>query len=372
MSASGSSLPELRGPLNAHQILAWLRTPDRSAVAGLWEYADRLRRERVGDEVHLRGLVEIGNHCSRQCTYCGLRAENRDVTRYRMSDEEIMECAHLAREFGWGTLVLQSGEDPGFTGARVEALVRRLKVETGLALTLSLGERSEEELARWKAAGADRYLMRFETSDRRLFERVHPPLPGRSCDRVALLRRLRRLGYEVGSGIMVGLPGQGYESLARDLELFAELELDMIGLGPFLAHPATPLGKGGTSPHPDQVPATEDMVYRVLALARIQRPDANIPATTALATLNRQDGRVLGLSRGANVVMPNLTPLRYRELYSIYPDKACSNESAEQTRAHIVAQLAAIGRTVARGAGCSRSFLSRQEEPRETMEDVAP
>jgi len=369
MSAADSPLPELRGPLKADQILAWLRTPDRSAVAGLWDHADRLRRERVGDQVHLRGLVEIGNHCARQCAYCGLRADNRGVTRYRMSDEEILECALLARGYGWGTLVLQSGEDPGFTGARVEGLVRRLKAETGLALTLSLGERTEEELAAWKAAGADRYLMRFETSDRQLFERVHPPFPGRPCDRVALLRRLRHLGYEVGSGVMVGLPGQGYESLARDLELFAELELDMIGLGPFLAHPGTPLGKGEMPLHPDQVPATEDMVYRVLALARIQCPDANIPATTALATMNRQDGRVLGLARGANVVMPNLTPLRYRELYSIYPDKACSNESAEETRAHIVAQLASIGRTVGQGAGCSRSFLRRQGE---TMEEVTP
>ncbi len=360
MNPATSSLPELRGPLEAGQLLAWLRTPDRAAVAELWATADRLRRERVGDQVHLRGLVEIGNHCARQCAYCGLRADNRGVTRYRMTDHEILECARLARQFGWGTLVLQSGEDPGFTGPRVEGLVRLLKAETGLALTLSLGERSEEELASWKAAGADRYLMRFETSDPALFRSIHPPVPGRSCDRVALLRRLRQLGYEVGSGIMVGIPGQGYQSLARDLELFAELELDMIGLGPFIAHPATPLGRGGAAPHPDQVPATEDMVYRALALARIQCPDANIPATTALATINRQDGRVLGLQRGANVVMPNLTPLRYRELYNIYPDKACSNESAEETRAHIVGQLASIGRTVGQGAGRSRAFLGRR------------
>lgn len=357
-----SELPPLTGPLRAEALLAWLRTSDSEALEHLWARADELRREGVGDEVHLRGLVEISNRCVRQCAYCGLRASNGGVSRYAMSDEEILECARKIRDFGWGTAVLQSGEDPAFTGERVEALVRRIKAETGLAITLSLGERAEEELRAWRRAGADRYLLRFETSDRALFERIHPPLPGRECDRLGLLRLLREIGFEVGSGVMVGIPGQGFESLARDLELFAELELDMIGLGPFIAHPDTPLGATTPPLAPDQVPATVDMAFRVLALARVQRPEANLPATTALATLDRQQGRVLGLQRGANVVMPNVTPLHHRARYSIYPNKASSNETAEQTRIQIDAQLASIGRIVGAGHGHSPAFRRRIRE----------
>jgi biotin synthase len=178
---------------------------------------------------------------------------------------------------------------------------------------------------------------------------------------VALLRRLREIGYEVGSGIMVGIPGQSYPSLARDLELFADLELDMIGVGPYIADPDTPLGAPGTPVHPDQVPATEEMVYRVLALARLQRPDANIPATTALATINRRNGRQLGLQRGANVVMPNATPPQYRERYRIYPNKACANETASQCRWCIVGKLHGIGRKVGTGPGTSPAFARRGE-----------
>lgn len=357
-----SDLPPLKGPLRAEALLAWLRTGEPEALEHLWARADELRRQGVGDEVHLRGLVEISNRCARQCAYCGLRAANRSVSRYAMSDEEILECAHQIREYGWGTAVLQSGEDPAFTSSRVEALVRRIKAETGLAITLSLGERTEEELRAWKRAGADRYLLRFETSDRALFQRIHPPLPGRECDRLGLLKLLRDIGYEVGSGVMVGIPGQGFESLARDLELFAELELDMIGLGPFIPHPDTPLGTSTPPPSADQVPATVDMAFRVLALARVQRPEANLPATTALATLDREQGRILGLQRGANVVMPNVTPRRHRECYSIYPDKAGSNETAEQTRLQIDGQLASIGRSVAAGPGHSPAFRRRIRE----------
>ena len=357
-----SDLPPLTEPLRAEALLAWLKTSDSEALEHLWARADELRRQGVGDEVHLRGLVEISNRCIRQCAYCGLRAANRSLSRYSMSDEEILECAHRIRDHGWGTVVLQSGEDPTFTSERVEALMRRIKVETGLAITLSLGERTEEELRAWKQAGADRYLLRFETSDRALFQRIHPPLPGRDSDRLGLLKVLRDIGYEVGSGVMVGIPGQGFESLARDLELFAELELDMIGLGPFIPHPDTPLGMREPPRYPDQVPATVDMTFRVLALARVQRCEANLPATTALATLDREQGRILGLQRGANVVMPNVTPRRHREFYSIYPGKAGLHETAEQTCLQIDAQLASIGRYVAAGPGHSPAFRRRIRE----------
>ncbi|HSM52379.1 MAG TPA: radical SAM protein, partial [Thermoanaerobaculia bacterium] len=179
------------------EVLAWLRTEGEEALAPLWERADRVRRQRVGDAVHLRGLVDISNHCVRECAYCGLAAGREGLGRYRMSADEVLACARLAERFGYGTLVLQAGEDYGLTAAWVEALVRRLREETPLAVTLSLGERKDEELARWRRAGADRYLLRFETGNRDLYDRIHPPLGAQRADRLAELGRLRELGYEV-------------------------------------------------------------------------------------------------------------------------------------------------------------------------------
>jgi len=356
--------------LSRAAILAWLREEDPARLETLWAEADRVRRENVGDAVHLRGLLEVSNHCVRRCGYCGLEADNRSLERYRMGADEILDCARKALDLGYGTVVMQAGEDYGLTRDFVAGLVRRIKAETGLAVTLSLGERSEEELHAWKAAGADRYLLRFETSDAALYERIHPSLPGRKSDRFALLRLLKRLGYETGSGVMVGIPGQTFESLADDLIAFRDLDLDMIGVGPFIPHPATPLGEGGgvgLCGHPggqdlsapqgglrDQVPNTEGMTYKMVALTRLLRPDANIPSTTALATLNRVSGRELGLARGANVVMPNLTPVRYRALYEIYPSKACIQETAEECSGCLRRRIASMGRTVGTGPGGRR------------------
>lgn len=339
------------------EILAWLRVDDPERLAELYRRADAVRREHVGDEVHLRGLVELSNHCVRRCAYCGIAATNPSVTRYRMTQGEALACAKLALHSGFGTVVFQAGEDPALTGPWVTDLVRAVKRETGLAVTLSLGERSDAELALWRSAGADRYLLRFETSDRALYDRIHPPLPGVRSDRPALLRRLRALGYEVGSGVMVGIPGQTPESLADDLLLFRELDLDMIGVGPYLPHPATPLGSGLVPPAApgDQVIPDEETTTKVVALARIVCPEANIPSTTALATLDPAQGRELGLQRGANVVMPNLTPPAYRALYEIYPGKACVHETAEACAGCLPARIRRIGRLPGTGPGGRRS-----------------
>ncbi|MDD5309645.1 MAG: [FeFe] hydrogenase H-cluster radical SAM maturase HydE [Deltaproteobacteria bacterium] len=340
--------------LDKDTIIGWLREADEARLAELWREADRVRRERVGDDVHLRGLVEISNHCVRRCGYCGIRADNRKIARYRMTSDEIMGCVREAMVFGYGTVVLQSGEDHGLTRDWIADVVRRIKGETELAVTLSLGERSDEDLEVWRAAGTDRYLLRFETSDRELYGRIHPPLPGRGSDRFAILDRLGSLGYEVGSGVMVGIPGQTYESLARDIELFRSLDLDMIGVGPFIPHPETPLGSTEPSPallSDEQVPNTEEMTYKVVALARLVCPGSNIPSTTALATLNKAHGRELGLMRGANVVMPNLTPPRYRASYEIYPAKACIDETARTCHICMHGRIASIGRRVGRGPG---------------------
>jgi biotin synthase len=368
--------------MQRNEVLDWLRETDSTRLDDLWRLADQTRRQFVGDEVHLRGLVELSNYCVRQCAYCGLRAGNAALGRYRLSDWEVLDCARKAVEFGYGTVVLQAGEDPELTRQRIAALVRQIKSETPLAVTLSLGEREDDDLAAWREAGADRYLIRFETSNRALYNRIHPPrgdvpLAARqlraeerpagdmSHPRMALLETLRRLGYEVGSGVMIGIPGQTYDDLADDIEWFGRLDLDMIGVGPFLAHPDTPLGNAGQTgmsgplAENDQVPATEEMTYKVIALARLVCPRANIPATTALATMNRRDGRELGLMRGANVVMPNLTPTKYRALYEIYPDKACVAETGEACHHCLAGRIESLGRQSGRGRGNSMNYETR-------------
>ena len=343
-------------------LLRWLRETDQTRLNELWRLADRTRQKFVGGEVHLRGLVELSNHCVRLCAYCGLRAPNDGLVRYRMSQAEVMECVGLARAFGYGTVVLQAGEDPGITQEWLSDLVRRIKAETPLAVTLSLGERSDEDLQAWRAAGADRYLLRFETSNRALYDRIHPAKPHQSSDRLAILRRLRELGYEVGSGVMIGIPGQTYEDLAADIELFAGLDLDMIGVGPFLVHPNTPLGDPEFRSMilaGEQVPGDELTTYKVIALTRLICPRANIPSTTALATLNLRHGRELGLVRGANIVMPNLTPPKYRVHYEIYPNKACIRETADGCNSCLTGRIRALGREIGVGRGDSPGYRAR-------------
>jgi biotin synthase len=365
----------LSDTLDRNAILQWLRESSPERLAKLWVHADSVRVANVGYAVHLRGLVEISSHCARQCGYCGLRAGNTELKRYRMRFEEIVQCAHEAVKLGYGTVVMQGGEDPGLDQDFIADVVRQVKSETPLAVTLSLGERAEEDLVAWRNAGADRYLLRFETSDRTLYDRIHPPRGDRPSDRIAMLRQLQAIGYETGSGIMVGIPGQSYQSVVEDLMLFRELDLDMIGIGPYIPHPQTPLGRAaGQAPHPsplpegegadaqglearvtgsgaEQIPGDELMVYRLIALTRILCPDANIPATTALATINRKNGRELGLMRGANVIMPNLTPVKYRAMYEIYPDKACVSETATQCNGCLRRRIASIGRVVGNSTG---------------------
>jgi biotin synthase len=345
-----------------HEILNWLREPDELRLEWLWSRADAVRRQHVGDAVHLRGLVEISSFCVRHCAYCGLRAPNTRLPRYQMTAEEIMACVRQAVALGYGTVVLQSGEDPGITSAWMAELIRRIKRETSLAVTLSLGERSIADLDVWREAGADRYLLRFETSNPALYQRLHPARGYGGPDRMVLLSVLRQLGYEVGSGVMIGLPGQTCEDLANDLELFCDLDLDMIGVGPYLPHPDTPLGaEQAVGPVADQVPNTELMTYKAVALTRLLCPQANIPSTTALATINRERGRELGLMRGANIVMPNLTLPQYRRLYEIYPAKACLFETAAQCHACMTQRIHALGRTIGTGRGDSPNWRARPD-----------
>lgn len=336
--------------MDKETILSWLKEEDPKRLEKLWQEADKVRARCVGDEVHLRGLIEISNYCINRCYYCGINRDIRTLARYRMTEEEIMAVVREIVKRGYGTVVLQSGEDPGIKRTWMSELIRRIKGETPLAVTLSLGERNVGDFAAWRKAGADRYLLKFETSNRYLYRYLHPPRQGEEIDRLILLEELSSLGYEVGSGIMVGLPGQTYEDLYEDLSIFRRLDLDMIGIGPFIPHPKTPLGC-----HPDwlsrsEVPNTDLMTCKVIALTRLLCPMANIPSTTALATVNPASGRILGLERGANVIMPNFTPIKYRKLYDIYPRPQETAPGGEDPLSIILS----LGRRPGKGPGNRR------------------
>ena len=304
--------------------------------------ADKVRQEYVGDGVHLRALIEFSNFCRRSCCYCGLRREHRALPRRRMTQQEILQIARQASAAGYETVVLQSGEDAYFTAERLASLVREIK-QLGVAVTLSVGERPYEDYALWREAGADRYLLRLETADEALYSRFNPGMSW--SERVRCLKDLRSLGYEVGTGSLIGLPGQTPESLARDLLFYQALDADMLGLGPLIPNPATPLGEAA--------PGDLSLTRRLVALARLLLPEANIPATTAVAT-SREDGRKLFLSSGANVIMPSFTAGSLRQDYALYPGKARVDGRAADARATLALSLRAMGRTIARGQGSRR------------------
>lgn len=352
--------------MNGNEILAWLQEEDPERLDMLWNLADEARRRFVGDGVHIRGLIEFSNYCRRQCHYCGMRGDRKSLIRYRMIGEEIIASAKEAVARGYGTIVMQSGEDPGLVVEWLADVIKTIKRETPLAITLSCGERSEAELARLREAGADRYYLRFETSDRLLWKKIHPSRREGDPHRLDFLPRIKKLGYETGSGIMVGIPGQTWSSLVDDIEWFQRLDLDMIGCGPYVPHEDTPSGIMYRDPNlsgsrQDQVPNTNLVAYKVMALARLVCPSVNIPTTTALATLNRESGSRLGLQRGANVLMVNLTPLQYRRLYEIYPSKAGISESDQSQLERVQTLLAGLGRTAGEGPGTSLNYEAPQQ-----------
>ena len=323
--------------LERSEIVALLQ--DELCGAALYAAADRVRRRYVGDEVHLRGLIEFSNTCRRNCLYCGLRRDNRNLPRYRMEPNDIVACAEKARALGYRTVVLQSGEDAHYTTDVMCDVVRRIKA-LDVAITLSIGEKPREVYQAYRQAGADRYLLRIETTDRDLYHALDPGM--RWDNRVRCLHDLKELGYEVGSGCLVGLPGQSLESLAGDILFFQALDADMIGVGPFIANADTPLAGAPNGPF--------DLACKVMAITRLLMPDINIPATTAMETLH-PDGRVFALRRGANVVMPNVTEGDYRRMYALYPGKICVDDTPERCRGCITARILAIGRRVGEGYG---------------------
>lgn len=323
--------------LTKEEIVDLLRCDEHDQQ--LFLAADRVRSQFVGEQVHLRGLIEFSNICQQNCYYCGLRKENAKVKRYKLSPDTIIDLANKAKTYEYKTVVLQSGESQSYTVAEMQYIITSIK-SLGLAITLSLGEKSREEYQIYKKAGADRYLLRIETTNPKIYETLHPGMSFEN--RLRCLRDLKDIGYELGTGCLVGLPNQTMEDLANDILFFKSIDADMVGLGPFIPNVDTPLAqeKGGAF----------TVSIKVMAITRLLLPDANIPATTAMETLDK-NGRIIALQSGANVVMPNVTEGEYRELYMLYPGKICINDTPKHCRGCITGKIQGIGRHVATDFG---------------------
>ncbi len=321
--------------------LAQLISTDRYD-SELRKEADDLRRKYYGIDVYIRGLVEISNICKNDCLYCGIRRSNRNTDRYRLSREQILSCCESGYNLGFRTFVLQGGEDPYYTDELICRIVSDIKRRyPDCAVTLSLGEKEKASFQAYRDAGADRYLLRHETADDEHYSKLHPAEMSLK-HRKDCLFNLKELGYQVGSGFMVGSPWQTAENLVQDLRFLQELSPDMIGIGPFIPHRDTPFGSfpGGTL----------DLTLRMVSIIRLMFPYALIPSTTALGTIHPR-GRELGLQAGANVVMPNLSPVKVRKLYTLYDNKICTGEEAAECKVCLENRVKSAGYRIVTARG---------------------
>ena len=312
----------------------------------LYRKADALRHEYMGDDIYIRGIIEYSNICANNCLYCGIRASNKKVKRYTIKPDEILDIARAMAKTAQTTVVLQSGEGSGFTDDEFGGVIKKIKEKTSLSITVSVGNRPYETYRYWRDCGMDRYLLRFETSDPELFQRLH--LGSTLDDRITCIGYLKKLRIQTGGGFMIGLPGERIETLADNILLCHALDLDMIGIGPFIPHPDTPLGK-----EKNVYEDNPEMFFKALATLRIFNPDAHIPATTAYDVVFPGKGRDMALQRGANIFMPNSTPIRYKQEYFLYPGKPYVDESPEQCVASAINRIQALGRPVGSGPGHS-------------------
>lgn len=333
------------------ELLYLLNNLNEESKSYLIEKAHETRMKSYGDTVYMRGLIEFTNYCKKNCEYCGISAKNKKVERYRLTLEDIMECAEIGDKLGYKTYVLQGGEDPYFTDDRMVEIIQKIKEKYPRnAITLSLGERSYESYEKMFKAGADRYLLRHETATKEIYERLHP---GASFEyRRECLKNLRKIGYQIGAGFMVGLPGQTNEDLVNDLMYVKELTPEMCGIGPFIPHKDTSLKdeKGGS---------LEDTVT-ILAIVRLLLPNVLLPATTALGSINPV-GRELGIKAGANVVMPNLSPTSVREKYALYDGKICTGDEAAECRKCIQGRIIRAGFQVEIGRGDNIKWVKEKK-----------
>lgn len=307
---------------------------DPESVGRLAEEAVRIRKAHYGDKVYVRGLIEFTNYCKNDCYYCGIRCGNKNAVRYRLTKEEILSCCEDGYELGFRTFVLQGGEDIWFTDERMEEVIRAIRQRyPDCAITLSVGEKSYESYRRFKEAGADRYLLRHETANEDHYRKLHPAAMSLS-KRKQCLYDLKALGYQVGAGFMVGAPYQTKECLAEDLVFLKELHPQMVGIGPFIPHHDTRFAGAQAG--------SVELTLFLLSVIRILLPKVLLPATTALGTLDPK-GREKGLSVGANVVMPNLSPVKNRKQYDLYDNKICTGEESAQCRGCLARRVESAG-----------------------------
>ena len=304
--------------------------------------ADEVRRAHYGDKVFLRGLIEFTNYCKNNCYYCGIRAGNPTAERYRLTKEQIMECCEEGYALGYRTFVLQGGEDPYFTDDVICDIVAAIREKyPDCAITLSIGEKPRESYQRYFDAGANRFLLRHETANPVHYAKLHPDNMS-SENRKRCLRDLKEIGYQVGSGFMVGSPYQTTDDLIADLRFLQELQPDMIGIGPYITHAATPFR--------DMPSGSAELTLRMLSILRLMFPYALLPATTALGTITA-DGREQGLKAGGNVVMPNLSPVSVRKKYDLYENKICTGEESAQCRGCLERRVQSAGYRVVTDRG---------------------
>ena len=327
------------------------RTPELADY--LFEQAGAVRHRYYGHDIYIRGLIEFTNYCKNNCYYCGIRCENRAVQRYRLTEEEILSCCESGYALGFRTFVLQGGEDPYFTQERMVSLIHRIKQQyPDCALTLSIGEKSREEYQAYFEAGADRYLLRHETANDEHYRRLHPenmsPQNRKRC-----LRDLKEIGFQTGCGFMVGSPFQTTECLAEDMLFIKDLQPEMVGIGPFIAQHDTPFR--------DCPSGTMELTLFMLGLLRLTLPQVLLPSTTALGTVHPQ-GREKGILAGANVVMPNLSPVSVRKKYLLYDNKICTGDEAAECRNCLAQRMKAIGYEVVVSRGDYPAALSERKE----------
>lgn len=333
--------------LTKDEIVFLLSLQQKEVIGKLYSRADEIRKKYCGEEVHLRGIIEFSNYCDQDCLYCGLRKSNKNLQRYRMTKDEIISTAKKISQAGIKTIVLQSGEDHFYSKSLVTDIIMSIKERFDSAITLSIGERGRDEYDEWKKAGADRYLLKHETANEHLYSTYHQQEKLKS--RLAHIKYLKKIGFQTGSGNIIGLPGQTIEDIADDILLCKEMDCDMCSFSPFIPSNDSPLRK--------IPPANVDLTLMTIAVARIVLNDVHIPATTALSTLI-ESGKELGLKVGANVIMPNFTPLPYRENYEIYKNK--KNYEPLKYLEELKVMLARIGRKVGEGKGHSFKLMLGQ------------
>lgn len=311
----------------------------------LFVAADKVRRENYGNKVFIRGLIEFSNFCKNNCYYCGIRAGNLDALRYRLSKDEILNCCENGYSLGFRTFVLQSGEDLYYTDEMICKIIDNIKQKfSDCAITLSIGEKSAYTYKKYKEAGADRFLLRHETANSEHYRKLHPPEMLLES-RINSLSALKKLGFQTGSGFMVDSPFQTTKNLIEDLRFLQKIQPEMLGIGPFISHKDTPFA--------NEKSGTAELTLRIIAICRLLFPKSLIPATTALGTI-AADGRERGLCAGANVVMPNLSPLRVREKYLLYDNKISTGEEAAESLFLLEKQVRNVGYEIVVARGDAR------------------